>query len=113
MRRLAGEGASLIVFPEGSRTPDGRVQKFKRGVCLLAIENQWPVVPLSVVGSRLVMPKGRLMVCPARVLVTVHEPLSTEGLSRDDARELAARAEAVVASAVDVGRQDGGSPGPI
>jgi len=100
MRRLAGQGASLIVFPEGSRTPDGRVQTFKRGVFLLAIENDWPIVPLSVAGSRIVMPKGRLMVCPARVLVTVHEPLPTDGLGRGDARELAARTEAIVASAI-------------
>jgi 1-acyl-sn-glycerol-3-phosphate acyltransferase len=104
MRRLAGQGASLIVFPEGSRTPDGHVQRFKRGSFLLAIENQWPIVPVSVDGSRTVMPKGRLMVCPARVRVTVHAPISTEGLTREHARELAATAEAIVASAIGVER---------
>jgi 1-acyl-sn-glycerol-3-phosphate acyltransferase len=98
MRRMAGSGASLIVFPEGSRSPDGRVARFKGGVFLLAIESGLPIVPITVEGSRNVMPKGRLMVTPAFVRVTVHDPIATAGLTRDDARALAERAEQVVRS---------------
>ena len=100
MQRMARSGASLIVFPEGSRTMDGAVKKFKAGIFLLAIENGLPVVPISVSGSRTVMPKGRLAVMPATVMVTVHEPISTEGLGRDDARALAERVRDIVATAV-------------
>jgi 1-acyl-sn-glycerol-3-phosphate acyltransferase len=97
MQRMTKHGASLIVFPEGSRTPDGRVMRFKGGIFLLAIENQWPVVPVSVIGSRIVMPKGRLMVCPADVEVVVHPPVPTTGLTREDARSLAKQVQEIVA----------------
>jgi 1-acyl-sn-glycerol-3-phosphate acyltransferase len=98
MQRLTTQGASLLVFPEASRTRDGRVKKFKGGVFLLAIENGWPVVPLSLVGTRDVMPAGRLMTCPATVRLVVHDPITTKGLERDDARGLAERVRSVVAA---------------
>jgi 1-acyl-sn-glycerol-3-phosphate acyltransferase len=98
MQRMTGQNASLIFFPEGSRTRDGQVRAFKGGVFLLAIESRLPVVPLTVVGSRVVMPRGRLMVRRAPVRVVVHEPISMANLSRKDARELAARVQAIVAS---------------
>lgn len=98
MQRLTTHGASLLVFPEGSRSRDGRVRTFKGGIFLLAIETGWPIVPLSILGTRDVMPAGRLMTCPARVQVVVHEPIPTAGLSRRDARALAERAQQIVGS---------------
>ena len=99
MRRLVAEDASLIVFPEGTRSRDGRVGRFKRGVFLLAIQQGVPIVPVTVSGSRHVMSRGRLTVRPGRVVVTIHEPVPTKGLERDDARALAARVRDIVASA--------------
>jgi 1-acyl-sn-glycerol-3-phosphate acyltransferase len=103
MQRLTTQGASLLVFPEASRTRDGRVRKFKGGIFLLAIETGWPVVPLSIVGNRSVMPAGRLMTCPAHVQLVVHEPITTSGMSRDDARGLAERVREVVGSPAEIG----------
>jgi len=100
MQRMAKSGASLIVFPEASRTSDGRMEKFKGGIFLLAIENGLPIVPVSVDGSRTVMPKGRLRVTPAVVRVTVHPPIPTVGLSRSDARGLAEHARTAVGQAL-------------
>jgi len=100
MQRMMRQGASLIVYPEGARTRDGKLMKFKGGVFLLAIENGLPIVPVTVAGSRAVMPRGRLMVCPASVQVTVHDAIPTVGLAREDARALADRARDVVASAL-------------
>jgi 1-acyl-sn-glycerol-3-phosphate acyltransferase len=98
MQRMAGQGASLFVFPEGSRTSDGTMKRFKGGIFLLAIENRLPVVPVSVSGSRIVMPKGRLRVNPATVHVTVHPPIATDGMGREDARGLAERVQTIIAS---------------
>jgi 1-acyl-sn-glycerol-3-phosphate acyltransferase len=109
MQRMARSGASLIVFPEAARTDDGRLMKFKAGIFLLAIEHGLPIVPISVAGSRQVMPKGRLMVHPATVVVTVHEPISTVGMNREDARPLAERVRGIVGSAVPGGLD--GEPG--
>ena len=100
MRRLVAEHASLIVFPEGTRSRDGGLARFKGGVFLLAIEHGLPIVPVSVRDSRHVMARGKLTVSPGRVAVTIHEPVTTAGLARDDARALADRVSAIVASAV-------------
>ena len=98
--RLMREGLSLIVFPEGTRSRDGRVGSFKGGSFYLALEAGLPVVPLSVVGSRHVMPKGRLATCPGHVRLVVHEPIDTTGVAGGDpraARVFAARVRNVIA----------------
>jgi 1-acyl-sn-glycerol-3-phosphate acyltransferase len=89
---LVAQGLSLIVFPEGTRSADGRVGRFKAGSFLLAMRVGLPVVPLSIAGSRHVMQKGRLMVCPGRVRLIVHDPIETAGRgepSVEDAKRLA------------------------
>ena len=83
MRRLVNESSSLIVFPEGTRSVDGTVGRFKKGSFLVASDAGLPVVPVSVSGSRHVMKKGRLMVCPGEVTLTIHAPVPTAGLQRD------------------------------
>ena len=98
--RMIRRGDSLIVFPEGTRSRDGQVARFKRGLFLLAIEAGVAVVPVAVGGTRHVMLKGRLMTCPGDVSVVVHDPISTDGLTRDDARRLAEQAQGVVAATV-------------
>jgi 1-acyl-sn-glycerol-3-phosphate acyltransferase len=99
MARLVAAGHSLIVFPEGTRSIDGSVARFKGGSFLIALEAGLPVVPISIQGSRHVMFRGRLMVCPGTVTVTVHAPIETAGVSRDAVREFSTRVHAVVASA--------------
>lgn len=99
---LVADGLSLIIFPEGTRSADGRVGIFKAGSFLLAIEAQLPIVPVSVDGTRFVMRKGRLMTCPGRVTMTVHEPIATEGKSTADARALAGEIRGTVAAAVSI-----------
>jgi len=100
MQRMIAQQASLIIFPEGTRSRDGVVGRFKGGVFLLAIDSALPVVPVSVSGSRHVMLKGRLMTCPGHVRVTLHAPIETTGMTRADARALAARVHDIVAAEV-------------
>ena len=59
-RALVSEGLSLIIYAEGTRSRDGHVARFKGGSFLLAIEAGLPIVPVAVIGTREVMPKGRL-----------------------------------------------------
>jgi 1-acyl-sn-glycerol-3-phosphate acyltransferase len=91
MRRLVGAHSSLIVFPEGTRSVDGALGRFKNGSFLVAIDAGLPVVPVSIAGSRHVMKKGRLMVCPGEVRLTVHDPVPTSDVDRSDVLEFAAR----------------------
>ena len=97
---LMREGLSLIVFPEGTRSRDGRVAPFKGGSFYLALEAALPVVPISLVGSRHIMLKGRLATYPGHVKLVVHEPIDTSGLAGGDpraARAFAARVRDVIA----------------
>jgi 1-acyl-sn-glycerol-3-phosphate acyltransferase len=95
--RLTANGLCLIVFPEGTRSADGRVGAFKAGSFLVALEAALPVVPISVVGSRHVMLKGRLATYPGRVRVIVHAPIDTAGLKGSDPRALADRVRVTIA----------------
>ena len=95
--QLMSRGLSLVVFPEGTRSRDGRVAPFKGGSFYLALEAGLPVVPLSVIGSRHVMLKGRLATFPGRVKLVIHDPIETAGLDRSHARSLAERVRQVLA----------------
>ena len=97
MARLVADGHSLIVFPEGTRSTDGAVARFKGGSFVIALDAGLPIVPISIVGSRHVMLKGQLMVKPGRVSLVVHDPIDTASVPRDAARELAASVHDIVA----------------
>jgi len=99
-RALVKEGLSLIIFPEGTRSPDGRLSAFKAGSFLLAIEAKLPIVPVSVDGTRFVMHKGELTTKPGAVRLTVHPPVETEALDVTAARDLAEQVRNVVAGSV-------------
>jgi 1-acyl-sn-glycerol-3-phosphate acyltransferase len=96
MKRLVGARHSLIVFPEGTRSADGRVARFKKGSFLVAIDAALPVVPVSLSGSRHVMQKGRVTVRPGDVRMTIHEPLPTAGAGRDQVMQFAERVRGIV-----------------
>src|SRR5437899_4345843 len=103
-RALVSEGLSLLIFAEGTRSWEGRVARFKAGSFLLAMEAGLPIVPLAVVGTRQVMPKGRLRTEPADVRLIVHDPIQPPAIGAPtikDARALAGRVHDIVAAAVD------------
>ena len=103
-RGLVSEGLSLIIYAEGTRSPDGHVARFKGGSFLLAIEAGLPIVPVAVIGTRAVMPKGRLRTEPADVKLVVHDPIQPPALEKPtarDAKRLADRVHAVVSATVE------------
>jgi len=93
---LTSKGLSLIVFPEGTRSRDGRVGRFKGGSFYLALGAGLPVVPLSVVGSRHVMLKGRLATYPGRVRLVVHEPIDTAALGGAEPKAFGERVRQII-----------------
>lgn len=97
MEELVREGASLIVFPEGTRSDDGSLGRFKPGAFIIAVDHQLPVVPLTLRRTAEIMRKGHLTVRPGAVDLTVHPPMPTTGLRRDDVRALIERVREVIA----------------
>ena len=73
-QKLKG-GMSLVIFPEGSRTWDGKMIPFKRGAFMLAGEFGLPVVPITVDGSFKAMPRFTYMIRPTTITLTIHKPI--------------------------------------
>lgn len=95
--RRVHQGTSVAVFPEGTRSSDGRVGHFKRGSFSLAMSAGVPVVPVSLVGVKDVVPRGVLSVRPGRVRLVVHPAIATAGRPPEDAVRLAEEVRATVA----------------
>lgn len=68
-------GTSLVIFPEGRRTSNGKLQPFKKGAFKLALEFNLPVVPLTIDGSFDVMPRSSFNVTPGTITITIHPAL--------------------------------------
>jgi long-chain acyl-CoA synthetase len=77
-------GKALCVFPEGSRSRDGRLKDFKKGVAIIAKELNIPLVPVALTGTYDMMKAGRLLPRPARVSVTFGKPVHPAGMSYDE-----------------------------
>lgn len=74
-------GNSFLAYPEGTRSPDGRLQPFKKGVFMMAIESGVDIVPISVSGGARIMRKGHFRIHPGRLKVTFHDPIPTRDLA--------------------------------
>jgi 1-acyl-sn-glycerol-3-phosphate acyltransferase len=91
------EGVSAFLFPEGTRSRDGSLQPLKKGGFKLALQTRLPVVPVAIVGSRRVMPRGSLVLRPGIIDMHIEPPTSTYTLTDED---LPALIETVRASLV-------------
>jgi 1-acyl-sn-glycerol-3-phosphate acyltransferase len=99
-------GKSYVVYPEGTRSRDGRMLPFKKGAFMMAIDAGVPIVPVTVSGATRIMPKAEVKVFPSTVRITVHEPISTEGYSKENVTELMDRTRAKILSALDETERD-------
>ena len=97
-RQLSG-GMSLVVFPEGARTWDGKMRQFKRGAYRLAVEFNLPVVPVTIDGAFDVMPRFRKLPVPGRIHLTIHKPVNP-GSNGHDLTDLMEESRQAIASAL-------------
>jgi 1-acyl-sn-glycerol-3-phosphate acyltransferase len=96
-KRIAS-GTNVVVFPEGTRSPDGGVRRFRRGSFRLAVEAGVPVVPVSIVGVKALVPHGIPSARPGTVRVVIHPALPSRGLTLDQVDGFADEVRAVVAA---------------
>lgn len=69
------DGMSVVIFPEGSRSWDGKMIPFKRGAFMLAAEFRLPVVPITIDGSFKAMPRTTYTATPTTITLTIHKPI--------------------------------------
>jgi 1-acyl-sn-glycerol-3-phosphate acyltransferase len=91
-------GTSVVVFPEGTRSPDTKVRRFKRGSFALALDAGVPVVPVSLIGVKAIVPRGLFSLQSGTVRVHVHAPVPVEGRGPEQAEGLAEEVRQIVAA---------------
>jgi 1-acyl-sn-glycerol-3-phosphate acyltransferase len=100
-KQALDSGISLIAFAEGSRTRDGHVQEFKKGIFRIAQQFGVPIVPMSIVGSYEFFRTGDWMLHPGKITVYLHDTIDTSQIDRADVGALRLRVQQIIAAPVD------------
>lgn len=91
------QGTSFLIYPEGTRSPDGRVQAFKKGAVVMAIKAGVPIVPIACSGAHHVLPKGSVIIHPGEIIVRFCPPLEAARYTLEQRDELNALVRAAIA----------------
>jgi 1-acyl-sn-glycerol-3-phosphate acyltransferase len=103
-------GVSYLVYPEGTRSRDGRLLPFKKGSFVMAIEAAVPIVPISVVGAHKIMRKGKWAIHPGEILVKFGRPIDASAYAIERRADLLAVVHAAVAAGLPPDQQPAGPP---
>ena len=77
-------GMSIMIFPEGTRSPDGQLQAFKKGALLIALKSQAHILPIAIRGTEKILRKGDWRIHPGDVEMIIDSPVATAGLTPRD-----------------------------
>jgi 1-acyl-sn-glycerol-3-phosphate acyltransferase len=91
-------GSSFLVYPEGTRSPDGRLHRFKKGSFVMAIEAGVPIVPVACYGAHRIMKKNSLVVYPGQVTVRFAKPVEVSAYTIDQRDALAQKVHDAIAA---------------
>lgn len=91
------KGHSMVLFPEGTRSPDGHLGEFKPGGLKLATKSGVSIVPVTLRGSKDIMKKGSWRIRPAKVDIVIGEPIPSDIVKNTDTTELSDQVRAVIA----------------
>jgi len=105
------EGQSFLIYPEGTRSPDGRLQEFKKGAMVMAIKAGVPIVPMACSGAHRVMEKRSLVIHPGEILVEFLEPIDASQYTLEQREDLKDRVHDAVAAGLPPEQRPFGFPG--
>ena len=97
-RPLLEGGISVMIFPEGTRSRDGRLGPLKKGGFMTALDLGLPILPVSISGSRHVLPRHSIRLLPGAIRIEVHPPIDPGGYGVDRRAELIEDVRAAIAS---------------
>ena len=82
------EGDSVIIFPEGTRSIDGKLGEFKKGAFLMAEKSRKEIVPVVIHGTSAIMPKGKLKFCKGNIVLNIHPKIDSSEFSKNSGKKL-------------------------
>lgn len=97
---IRDRGYSFLVYPEGTRSPEGKLLPFRRGGFFLALDAGATIVPVTIRGTYELMPRGARSIRKGKVRIVFHEPIAVSGYTAETMPELMERVRAAVASAL-------------
>ncbi len=97
-RLMREKGYSFLIFPEGTRSRDGRIQTFRRGGFFLALESQAAIAPISINGTYELMPRKSMLAKKGKVRVIFHPPVSVQGYDPTNMQVLIDRVKSLIES---------------
>jgi 1-acyl-sn-glycerol-3-phosphate acyltransferase len=97
---LLQQGFSFFAFPEGTRSRDGRLGEFKKGVFVMAIKGQTPVMPITILNTNRIQSPGDYRIHPGTVEIIFHDPIPTRDMDLPDRDRLMESTRASIASAL-------------
>lgn len=86
--KLLKEGYSFVIFPEGTRSEDGKLREFKQGSLKMATKSKTPIVPVTIKGANKIMPRGKIVIIPTDVEVIISKPIFMEDDIAKDSKAL-------------------------
>jgi 1-acyl-sn-glycerol-3-phosphate acyltransferase len=92
---------SVLIYPEGTRTQDGHLQRLKKGAFMMAVQTGIPILPVTSNGAFKVLPKKTIWFRPGHITVTIGDPIVTAGLTEKDVPDLMERTRAAISNNLD------------
>ncbi|MDI6797882.1 MAG: lysophospholipid acyltransferase family protein [Desulfatibacillaceae bacterium] len=95
------DGACVVFFPEGTRSRDGKLQRFKKGAFRMALDLGLPILPLTITGTRDILPARSMDLFPGKACLKIHKPVETESYKDKGVNKLMDAVHLVIASGLD------------
>lgn len=101
--KLVKSGQSLTVFPEGTRSKGDKMIDFKSGGSLIAVKASVPIVPITIDGTyKIYEINKKIKITPAKINITIHEPIDTKNLTKEDISNLDEKVKEIIQSKLPV-----------
>ncbi len=89
-------GTSIVIFPEGTRSEDGRINPFKRGAFKLALDLGLPILPVTIIGTKDILPTNTLNIIPGNAKMIIHEPIDIQNYSENEIEKFMSDVKAII-----------------
>lgn len=89
-------GSSIVIFPEGTRSNTGHIQPFKRGAFKLAFDLGLPILPVTLIGTKYILPTNSFNLLPGKVEMIIHPPIDIKLYSEEEVKKLMGEVSAII-----------------